>query len=114
MDRDLQYPPKMMPVLVTAGKATGADVVIGSRHAQAGSSAGLDGSARAIASLGAEVLAWAMFPLKLSSYSDPMTGFFAARRASFLAALRFGCLSGFPVIGGLLSPADRGRPTAQL
>ncbi|MEC5167788.1 hypothetical protein RCH11_000238 [Glaciihabitans sp. GrIS 2.15] len=114
MDRDLQHPPEMMPVLVTAGKSTGADVVIASRHAQGGSSAGLDGSAGAIASLGAEVLAWATFPLKLGSWSDPMTGFFAVRRASFLPALRFGRLSGFPVIGGLLSPADPGRPAAQL
>jgi len=114
MDRDLQHSPEMMPVLVTAGKSIGADVVIAPRHAQGGSSAGLDGPARAIASLGAEVLAWAMFPLKLRSCSDPMTGFFAVRRASVLAALRFGCLSGFPVIGGLLSPPDRGRPTAQL
>ena len=114
MDRDLQHPPKMILVLVTAGKSTGADVVIASRHAQGGSSAGLDGSAGAIASLGAEVLAWATFPLKLGSWSDPMTGFFAMGRASFLPALRFGRLSGFPVIGGLLSPADPGRPAAQL
>ena len=166
MGRDPQHPPKMIPVLVTAGKANGADGVIASRYANGGSSAGRDEWVRAIASLGAKMLALAMFPLKLRLCADPTAGFFAVRRASAevrllrpqglkilleilarssltvveiaftfverwageskaprarevrflsqLAALRFGCLAGFPVIRGLLCPPDRGRTIAQL
>ena len=166
MEGGPHHPPEMIPVLVTAGKANGADVVIASRHIDDGSSAGLDEWGRPIASLAAKALALAMFPLKLHSSSHPMASFFAVRRTSAevrllrpkgfkilletlarsaltavevpvtfaerwagkikatrgpgvrflsqLAALRFGCLSGFPVVVGLLSPPDRGRTAAQL
>ena len=82
MDGDLQHPPEMIPILVTSGQAQSADLVVASRHMAGGSSAGLNGWSRALASTGAKMLTRAMFPVKLRSCSDPMTGFFAVRRES--------------------------------
>ncbi len=158
MDGDLQHPPEMIPVLITAGASQDADAVVASRHLNGGSAAGLDGWSRSVASAGAKILTRAMFPVKLRHCSDPMTGFFAVRRASIdvtslrpqgfkilleilartsltvveepfifaerragqskatfgqglhflsqLAALRFGRLSGFAVIGAIGAVAN--------
>jgi len=82
MDGDLQHPPEMIPLLITAGESHSADVVVASRHLHGGSAAGLDGWARAVGSSGAKMLTRAMFPVKLRYCSDPMTGFFMVRRTS--------------------------------
>ncbi|MEO7348271.1 MAG: glycosyltransferase family 2 protein [Terrimesophilobacter sp.] len=89
MDGDLQHPPEMIPVLLASAVTDSADVVIASRHVRGGSSAGLDGWTRTLASSGAKMLTRAMFPRKLQHCTDPMTGFFAVRRAAVnLPALR--------------------------
>jgi dolichol-phosphate mannosyltransferase len=80
MDGDLQHPPEMLPILLEAGVDEDADVVVASRHIQGGSSAGLDGRIRLLASSAAKMLTLAMFPFRLRHCSDPMTGFFALRR----------------------------------
>jgi dolichol-phosphate mannosyltransferase len=89
MDGDLQHPPELIPVLINAGVRELADVVVASRHLRGGSSAGLDGWGRAAISSASRMLTRAMFPVKLRHCSDPMTGFFAVRRASIdVSALR--------------------------
>lgn len=89
MDGDLQHPPEMIPVLLDSAMTESADVVIASRHIRGGSSAGLDGWTRTLASSGAKILTRAMFPRKLQHCTDPMTGFFAVRRTAVnLPALR--------------------------
>lgn len=88
MDGDLQHPPELIPILLASAMAETADVVIASRHIRGGSSAGLDGWTRSLASSGAKILTRAMFPRKLQHCTDPMTGFFAVRRNSIeLSAL---------------------------
>ena len=89
MDGDLQHPPEVVPLLVRSGIDNDVDVVVASRHVSWGSSDGLDGWFRHLASTGAKVLTRSMFPLKLRNCTDPMTGFFAVRRATVdLDALR--------------------------
>lgn len=82
MDGDLQHPPEMIPVLLTTGQTSHADVVVASRHVKGGSSDGLAGGLRHLVSGTSGVLTKAMFPLRLRNCSDPMTGFFAVRTAA--------------------------------
>ncbi|GLI25904.1 dolichol monophosphate mannose synthase [Agromyces rhizosphaerae] len=82
MDGDLQHPPELVPILLETGRATGADVVVASRHAQGGSSEGLSNWVRRAVSSGSILLTRSMFPSRLRNCSDPMTGYFAVRRAS--------------------------------
>lgn len=82
MDGDLQHPPEMIPILLASAITDRADVVVASRHIRGGSSAGLDGWVRSLTSNGAKILTRAMFPLRLQHCTDPMTGFFAVRRAA--------------------------------
>lgn len=89
MDGDLQHPPEMVPVLLTAGRETGADVVVASRYTGRGDAGGLDGWWRRLVSKASGLLARSMFPVKLRDVSDPMTGFFLLRPESVdVAALR--------------------------
>jgi dolichol-phosphate mannosyltransferase len=89
MDGDLQHPPEMIPILLEAGWGSGADVVVGSRHVAGGSSKGLDNGVRHAVSNLSNILTRAMFPVRLRDCSDPMTGFFAVRRAAVeLSTLR--------------------------
>ena len=82
MDADLQHPPALVPDLVTAGERAGADLVVATRYAGGGSRAGLDGGFRKLASGGSTALAKAVFPRRLRTVSDPMSGFFAVRTVS--------------------------------
>jgi dolichol-phosphate mannosyltransferase len=82
MDGDLQHPPELVPELVRAGRRSGADLVVASRHVAGGDAAGLDGAARAAVSEAATRLAQAAFPRRLRGISDPMSGFFAVRPAA--------------------------------
>jgi dolichol-phosphate mannosyltransferase len=82
MDGDLQHPPEMIPVLIETGDTTGADVVVASRHVKGGSNEGLNGLGRKLVSNGSTIATKAMFPISLRNVTDPMTGFFAVRRAS--------------------------------
>ncbi|NYD68405.1 glycosyltransferase [Agromyces atrinae] len=82
MDGDLQHPPEMIPTLLDAGEATEADVVVASRHVPGGSDGGLSGWGRRLVSTVSIAATRAMFPNKLRNCTDPMTGFFAVRRAA--------------------------------
>lgn len=89
MDGDLQHPPEMIPVLVARGGFSGADVVVASRYCGDGSADGLSGGIRRLVSSGSTLVTKSMFPRRLRDCTDPMTGFFAIRRASVdLAGLR--------------------------
>ncbi|TFD64095.1 glycosyltransferase family 2 protein [Cryobacterium sp. Hh38] len=82
MDGDLQHPPEMIPILLAAAASEHADVVVASRNLDGGSSGGLAGISRHIVSNAANLLTRAMFPVRLQNCTDPMTGFFAVRRAT--------------------------------
>ncbi|GII99182.1 dolichol-phosphate mannosyltransferase [Sediminihabitans luteus] len=82
MDGDLQHPPEMIPVLLETGDESHADVVVASRYVGGGNADGLSGWVRHAVSKSSIVLARSMFPVRLRDCTDPMTGFFAVRRAS--------------------------------
>ncbi|NQX10557.1 polyprenol monophosphomannose synthase [Microbacteriaceae bacterium VKM Ac-2855] len=82
MDGDLQHPPELIPILLARGRLGGADVVVASRNVSGGSSEGLDNGMRHLVSAAATLLARSLFPRLLGAVTDPMTGYFAVRRAA--------------------------------
>lgn len=82
MDGDLQHPPGLVPELLAAGQRSGVDLVVASRYAGAGGAQGLANRVRSFVSRGATTLAKATFPRRLAECTDPMSGFFAVRRAA--------------------------------
>ena len=83
MDADLSHPPESIPELLNALE-NGADVAVGSRFTNGGSTADDWGPFRWMNSRVATLLA-----LPLTSISDPMSGFFALRRATLEGGLEF-------------------------
>ncbi|POX55251.1 hypothetical protein C3489_11925 [Streptomyces sp. Ru71] len=80
MDADLQHPPEAAAALARTALGHDVDIVVGTRHAGTGSSGGLDGAARSLASSGSALLAKLFFPRRLATVTDPMSGLFAFRR----------------------------------
>lgn len=76
MDADLSHPPEKISELVALLKNDDADFVVGSRYVQGGATAQDWPWLRRLNSWGATVLARPLAPL-----ADPMSGFFALRRA---------------------------------
>lgn len=81
MDADLSHPPERIPDLVAAVAARKADFAVGSRYVSAGRTDESWGVIRWLESKIANMLA-----LPLTSARDPMSGFFAIRRETFLRA----------------------------
>lgn len=101
MDGDLQHPPELVPELLATGQRDGADVVVASRHVPGGSSAGLSSVSRVLVSDLSITLSKVIFPKQLRGISDPMSGFFALKPASFdLESLR---PKGFKILLELLA-----------
>jgi glycosyltransferase involved in cell wall biosynthesis len=83
MDGDLQHPPETAAVLASTAIRHDSDVVVATRYAGGGSSAdGLDGNGRMLVSSWATRLVKSMFPRRLALVSDPLSGFFAFRKAA--------------------------------
>ena len=81
MDADLSHPPEKVPELFAAVSANEVDFAIGSRYVQGGATDDNWGLFRWLNSKVATLLA-----RPLTSTRDPMSGFFALRRQTFLAA----------------------------
>lgn len=81
MDADLQHPPESVPDVLAACEGD-VDVVIASRYSDGGKASGLDGKGRVAVSTAATRVVGAVFPRRLRGVTDPMTGFFAVRRAA--------------------------------
>ncbi len=79
MDADLQHPPETAVALARTAVRHDVDIVIGTRYAGTGSVDGLPGQTRALVSSSAGRLAKAVFPRRLATVSDPMSGLFAFR-----------------------------------
>lgn len=79
IDGDLQHPPELLPRLVERLRASGADIVIASRHVKGGGVSQWSLWRRAI-SWAATLLADLILPGTLSRVRDPMSGFFVLRR----------------------------------
>jgi glycosyltransferase involved in cell wall biosynthesis len=82
LDGDLQHPPESAAMLARAAMRHDVDVVVGTRYAGAGSGDGLAGTARQVGSSSATRLVKTVFPRRLATVSDPMSGLFAFRRAA--------------------------------
>jgi len=80
MDADLQHPPEAAAAVARTALGHEVDIVVGTRRAGSGSSGGLSGAVRSVASSGSAVLAKAFFPRCLSTVTDPMSGLFAFRK----------------------------------
>jgi glycosyltransferase involved in cell wall biosynthesis len=107
MDGDLQHPPEVVPELLMSGWYKGADVVVASRYTGAGDASGLSSAGRNWVSRGSTMLARASFPRRLHACTDPMSGFFAVRRASLdLGRLR---PNGFKILLEILARSGRLR-----
>jgi dolichol-phosphate mannosyltransferase len=81
MDADLQHPPELLGVLIDEACHSRADVVVASRYCDRGDLGGLS-AFRLAASRGSALLAKALFPRRLRSVSDPMSGFFLVQRSA--------------------------------
>jgi glycosyltransferase involved in cell wall biosynthesis len=82
MDADLQHPPETAADVAATAMRHDVDVVVGTRYAGSGSVDGLDGPGRAVSSSAATRLAKALFPRRLATVSDPMSGLFVFRRSA--------------------------------
>ncbi len=79
MDGDLQHPPETIPALARQADDARADLVVASRHTDGGRDRGLS-PLRKLVSRASAVLSRFLFPLKLGTVTDPMSGFFLIRR----------------------------------
>lgn len=82
MDADLQHPPERLPAILEPLERDEADFVIGSRYVKGGSMAQTWGLGRRLLSRAATLLA---SPI-VGRVRDPMSGFFALRRESYVRA----------------------------
>jgi len=81
MDADLSHPPEAIPAMLAACRLPGVDFAIGSRYTKGGSVSNAWSTYRRLNSRVASLLACG-----LTSARDPLSGFFALRRAKFKAA----------------------------
>ena len=79
MDGDLQHPPELIPQLMEQARQSESDLVVTSRLAEGGGTAGLSASRRLI-SQSLALTTRAVFPKRLRDVTDPLTGFFLVRR----------------------------------
>jgi putative flippase GtrA len=82
MDGDLQHPPESAAALAEIAMRHDVDIVVGTRYAGTGSVEGLSGPGRLVTSSSATKLAKTLFPRRLATVSDPMSGLFAFRTAA--------------------------------
>jgi len=80
MDADLQHPPEVLPRLVQRMRASGADIVLGSRHVKGGGVSDWSLYRRFI-SWTATLMATFILPGTLGKVRDPMSGFFLIKRS---------------------------------
>lgn len=77
MDGDLQHPPEYIPLMLSALKTEPVDMIVGSRYSDGGQANGLSNRTRRMVSNGVTDIARFIFPKRLRTLSDPMSGFFA-------------------------------------
>ncbi len=79
MDADLQHPPELIPSLLDRAQEVKADMVLASRRTAESNAKGLS-PIRQFISKSLDAFARLLFPAHLRNISDPLTGFFLARR----------------------------------
>ncbi len=100
MDADLQHPPELIEDMIAAAQIGDADIIIASRYVEGGSDAGLSSGTRKMISQASKRLVKTVFPRRLGSVTDPLSGFFLARRTlineTALRPIGFKILAGHP------------------
>lgn len=110
MDGDLQHDEKLLPAMLERCKAERLDVVVASRHINAGS-VGDWGKNRVIISDVASRLGRLVVKAELT---DPMSGFFLVERSAFAAAVRSLSGQGFKILLDLFASSPRPLRFAEL
>jgi dolichol-phosphate mannosyltransferase len=103
MDADLQHDETRLPLMLAAVEEGGAELALGSRYTQGGSTEGWD-SARAGMSRFATTLSRAVLR---QSVSDPMSGFFMLRRSVLDETVRGLSALGFKILLDILATSRR-------
>jgi dolichol-phosphate mannosyltransferase len=85
MDADLQHPPELLGALIDEAARSNAEAVVASRYCRDGDGGSLS-APRMLLSRGSGLLAKALFPRRLRTVSDPMSGFFVVRRSALQAS----------------------------
>ncbi len=81
MDADLQHPPELVIDMIATARESDADIVVASSYVEGGSDAGLSSGTRRLISKASKGLVKTVFRRSLKSVSDPLSGFFLARRS---------------------------------
>jgi dolichol-phosphate mannosyltransferase len=114
MDGDLQHGEDALPRLIAAVEGgvdgTGADIAVGTRYADGGSTGNWDARREAMSRLATRLGQVALG----TSVSDPMSGFFAIRRAAFESALPRLSAIGFKILLDILASAPHPLRVAEV
>lgn len=101
MDSDLQHPPEVVPLMITAIKESDSDIIVASRYRAGGGADGLGTLYRKFASHVCRVLSWIFLP-QTRKTTDPGSGFFIMKK-ELIADVSFGGLRGFKILVDILS-----------
>jgi dolichol-phosphate mannosyltransferase len=105
MDADLQHDETRLPAMLNLAKSEGLDFVVGTRYAAGGSAAGLAGRGRAwLSRAGVRASETVTGSTKLS---DPMSGFFLARRELIVELAPRLSQRGYKILLDLVASAGR-------
>jgi len=110
MDADLQHDESLLPNMLDKLKATGADLVVASRHLPGGGAEALGRERRLLSRLGAAVSRLVCH----CQISDPMSGFFMLRRELLQEVVRRLSGAGFKILVDILASASRPLKVAEL
>jgi dolichol-phosphate mannosyltransferase len=103
LDADLQHDETILPEMLARLKREQLDLVVGTRHATGGSSAGLSAGRQRLSDLGKRLSRM----VSRAEVSDPMSGFFVIDRAFLEETVRSLSGSGFKILLDLLASAQR-------
>lgn len=110
VDGDMQHDESVLPQMVAKLLSDEADIVIGTRYAGEGSTGAWDEKRAALS----KAATWLTNKVIRTQVSDPMSGFFAVRRAAFEAALPNLSNVGFKIMLDLLASAPQPLRTAEV
>lgn len=103
MDGDLQHDPRILPAMLELLRSGAAELVVGSRYAAGGGTAGWDSKRVAVSRL-ATRLGHTLVPMELR---DPMSGFFMLRRPLLDEVVRNLSGLGFKILLDIFASAGR-------
>jgi dolichol-phosphate mannosyltransferase len=111
IDADMQHDEAILPQLVAAIEQGEADLSIGTRYARGGSTGSWDKTRRRISAAGTGI---ANRIIGRSDVSDPLSGFFALRRALLVATAPKLSSVGFKILVDLIASAPRETRIAEI